>query len=320
VRRLASLVFALACALSACAAAADFPSKPLRIIVPFPPGGGTDLMSRLLAPGLAASLGQPVLVENRSGAGGNIASAAVASAAPDGHTLLTIGPHLAIAVPMYKKLPFDTRRDLAPVAMVGEVPLALLVGPKLQANTVAELVALLRRDPGKLNFSSNGIGATPHMAGELFLYQTRTSAVHVPYRGGADAEQAVIGGDAAFLFENVAVTLPIIRSGRLRALAVASSARSPLLPEVPTMIEAGFPDFVVTAWFGLATTGGTPPETVARLESAVKKLLSEPETRALFEKQNMALRYMGSKDFGAFIDAEIVKWTAAVKFSGATVE
>jgi tripartite-type tricarboxylate transporter receptor subunit TctC len=317
-RRCALLVFALlACA---SVAAADFPSKPLRIIVPFPPGGGTDLMSRLLAPGLSASLGQPVLVENRSGAGGNIASAFVASAPADGHTLLTVGPHLAIAVPMYKKLPFDTRRDLAPVAMVGEVPMVLLVSPRLKVNSVGELVQLLRSEPGKLNFSSNGIGVTPHMAAELFKMQAGVYVVHIPYRGSADAEQAVMTGDAAFLFENLAVTLPLIRSGRLRALAVTSAARHPLLPDVPTMVESGYPKFTVTVWFGLATTGGTPPEDIARLAAAVKRVLAEPEIRAVFEKQNMAVHFMGSKDFGAFIDAEIAKWTAAVKYSGATVE
>jgi tripartite-type tricarboxylate transporter receptor subunit TctC len=316
-RRTALLLFALACA---AAMAADFPSKPLRIIVPFPPGGGTDLTSRLLAQPLSVALGQPVLVENRSGAGGNIASALVASAPADGHTLLTVGPHFAIAVSMHEKLPFDTRRDFVPVAMVGEVPLVLLVNPKLKISSVAELVELLRRNPGRMNFSSNGIGVTPHMAGELFKSQTNTSVVHVPYRSGVDAEQAVMTGDAAFLFENIAVTLPLVKAGRLRALAVASASRHPLLPDVPTMIESGFPDFIVTAWFGLATTGGTPPTAVARLESEVKKALAVPEVRALFEKQNMSLRYMGSKDFAAFIDSEITKWNAAVKYSGASAD
>jgi tripartite-type tricarboxylate transporter receptor subunit TctC len=295
-----------------------FPSRPLRLVVTVPPGGISDFTARILGPKLSDALGQPVVIENRVGAGGNIASELVAKAPPDGHTLLLAAPPTAINVTLYRTLPFDTRRDLAPVALVGSVPNVLVVGPRTQARTVAELVEYGRRNPGKLNYASNSIGTSLHLSSELLKYYGRFFAVHIPYRGVPAAQTAVISGEVDFMFDSLSTALPHLRGGRTRALAVTSRTRAPQLPEVPTMIESGFADFEVSGWTGIMTTGGTPPAAVARLEAELKQILSQPAVVEQFEKPGMSVRFAGAQEFGVFLDAEIERWATAVKHSGAT--
>ncbi len=317
VRIVALLLLWLACA---SAMAQQYPSRPLRLIVTFPPGGITDFTGRILAPRLAEALGQPVIVENKTGSGGNIGTDFVAKAAPDGHTLLVVAPPNAINVTLYKTLPFDTRRDLAPIVLVGSVPNVLVVGPKTPAKTVQELVDFARSNPGKLNFASNGTGTSIQLSSELMKMQGKFSAVHVPYRGAPAATAALLAGDVDFMFDSLSVSLPHIRAGKIRALAVSSRTRSALLPETPTMIEGGFPEFETTGWTGMMTTGGTPPAVIARLEAELMKILAMPDVISAFEKPGMHLRSANAREFAGFFDQEIKRWSAAVKHSGAQAD
>lgn len=305
---------------SVAAIAQSYPARPLRLIVTFPPGGITDFTGRVLAPRLAEALGQPVIVENKTGSGGNIGTDFVAKATPDGHTLLVVAPPNAINVSLYKTLPFDTRKDLAPVALVGSVPNVLVVGPKTPAKSVQELVELARSNPGKLNFASNGNGTSIQLSSELMKMQGNFNAVHVPYRGAPAATAALLAGDVDFMFDSLSVSLPHIRAGKVRVLAVSSRTRSALLPETPTMIEGGFPDFETAGWTGVMTTGGTPPAVIARLEAELLKILSMPDVISALEKPGMNVRPANAKDFTAFFDQEIKRWSAAVKHSGAQAD
>ncbi len=302
------------------AMAQSFPSRPLRMIVTFPPGGITDFTGRVLAPRLAEALGQPVIVENKTGSGGNIGTEFVAKAAPDGHTLLVAAPPNAINVSLYKTLPFDTKRDLAPIALVGSVPNVLVVGPKTLAKTVQELVDFARSNPGKLNFASNGTGTSIQLSSELMKMQGNFTAVHVPYRGAPAATAALLAGDVDFMFDSLSVSLPHIRAGKVRVLAVSSRARSTLLPDTPTMIEAGFADFETTGWTGIMTTGGTPAPIVARLEAELLKILALPDVVSAFEKPGMNARPANANEFAAFLDTEIKRWSVAVRHSGAQAD
>ena len=300
--------------------AQPFPSRPLRMIVTFPPGGITDFTGRVLAPRLAEALGQPVIVENKTGSGGNIGTEFVAKAAPDGHTLLVAAPPNAINVSLYKTLPFDTRKDLAPVALVGSVPNVLVVGPKTPAKTVQELVDFARNNPGKLNFASNGNGTSIQLSSELMKMQGNFAAVHVPYRGAPAATAALLAGDVDFMFDSLSVSLPHIRAGKVRVLAVSTRTRSTLLPDTPTMIEGGFPDFETTGWTGMMTTGGTPAAVIARLESELLRILALPDVVGIFEKPGMNVRPASAKEFAAFLDKEIDRWSIAVRYSGARAD
>jgi tripartite-type tricarboxylate transporter receptor subunit TctC len=307
----------LACA---CALAQPYPSRPLRLVVTFPPGGITDFTGRMLAPRLAEALGQPVIVENKTGSGGNIGTEFVAKAAPDGYTLLVVAPPNAINVSLYKSLPFDTRKDLTPVVFVGSVPNVLVVASKTPAKSVQELVEFARSNPGKLNFASNGTGTSIQLSSELMKMQGNFNAVHVPYRGAPAATSALLAGDVDFMFDSLSVSLPHIRAGKVRVLAVSSRTRSALLPDTPTMIEAGFPDFETTGWTGIMTTGGTPAAVVARLEAELMKILAMPEVISAFEKPGMNVRAANAKDMAAFLDQEIKRWAIAVKHSGAQAD
>jgi tripartite-type tricarboxylate transporter receptor subunit TctC len=300
--------------------AQPYPARPLRMVVTVPPGGISDFTARILAPKLSEALGQPVVVDNKPGAGGNIASELVAKAARDGHTLLIVAPPTAINVTLYKSLPFDTRRDLAPVALVGSVPNVLVVAPTVRANTVSEFIDYGRRNPGKLNYASNSIGTSLHLSAELLKYYGRFYAVHIPYRGVPAAQAALIAGEVDFMFDSLSTVLPQVRAGRSRALAVTSRERSAYLPGVPTMVESGFADFEVSGWTGLMATGGSPAAAIERLEGELKKILAQPEVIEAFEKPGMSVRFAGAREFAAFLDAEIARWSAAVKHSGATAD
>ncbi len=316
---------ALFAALLACAAAAaqtpeSYPSRPIRYLVASAPGGIADITARVLGPRLAESLGQPVVIENRTAGGILVGVELVAKAPADGYTLLSATPQVAIAQSMYKRATIDPRKELAPIALVGMIPNVLVVGPRTQAKTVAELVGLARANPGKLNYSSTGAGTSVHLAAELLKYQAGVSIVHVPYRGAAAAMTALIAGDVDMLVDSLPPSLPHIRAGKVRALAVTTAARAPQLPDVPTMAEAGFPGFEVSAWSGVVAAAGTPPGIVARLEAEIRRALENPQTAATYEKAGLPVHYLDAKDFGAFWDREIEKFAIAVKHSGAAVE
>src|SRR5258707_7919659 len=297
-----------------------YPSRPIRYIVASAPGGIADLTARVLGPRLAEALRQPVVVENRP-AGGIVAGGeAVAKAAPDGYTLLSATPQVAIVQSMVKDLAFDPRRDLAPVALVGVIPNVLVAGPRTPAKTLAELLELARRSPGKLNYSSTGAGTSVHLSAELLKYYAGADIVHVPYRGAAAAMTALLAGDVDIMVDSVPPSLPRIRAGKVRALAVTSARRVPQLPEVPTMIESGDPDFQINGWSGVVTTAGTPPQIIARLEAEIKKALSQPQVAAAYGNAGLTVRFMGAAEFGKFWDAEIAKFALAIKHSGAVKE
>lgn len=311
---------ALAALVLSAPAVAQYPSKPVHLIVTFPPGGITDFTARALGPRLSEALGQPVVIENKTGSGGNIGTDFVAKAAPDGHTLLIAAPPNAINVSLYKSLPFDTKKDLAPLALVGSVPNVLVVAPKTQAASVRELIEYARRNPGRLNFASNGNGTSIHLSGELLKYYGKFSAVHVPFRGAPAAMAALLSGEVDFMFDSLSISAPQIKAGKIRLLAVTSRGRNPMFPDAPTLIESGFPDFEVSGWTGVMTTGGTPQAVIARLEAELRRLLADPAVAGAFEKAGMTVSFAGARGFAAFLDEEIRRWALAVKFSGAQAD
>jgi tripartite-type tricarboxylate transporter receptor subunit TctC len=298
----------------------EYPSRPIRFVVTFPPGGITDFTARALGPRLAEALGQPVIVENRTGSGGNIGTEFAAKAPADGHVLLVAAPPNAINVSLYKTLPFDTKKDLAPVALVGSVPNVLVVGPKTAAKSVRELVDYARSNPGRLNFASNGNGTSIHLSGELLKHYGKFFAVHIPYRGAPAAMAALLSGDVEFMFDSLSISAPQIRAGKIRLLAVSSRERSPMFPGAPTLIESGFPEFEVSGWTGVMTTGGTPQAVIARLEAELRRILSDREMIAAFEKPGMTVSFAGAREFAEFFDAEIRRWVVAVEHSGARAD
>ena len=311
---------AIAALLFSTAALGQYPSKPIRLVVTFPPGGITDFTARALAPRLGEALGQPVIVENRTGSGGNIGTDFVAKSAPDGHALLVAAPPNAINVSLYKTLPFDIRKDLAPVALAGYGANVLVVGPRTPVNSVRELVEHARSNPGKLNFASNGSGTSIHLSGELLKYYGKFDAVHVPFRGAPAAMAALLAGDVDFMFDALSISAPQIRAGKIRLLAVTSRTRSPMFPDAPTLIESGFPDFEVSGWTGIMTTGGTAQTVIARLEAELRRILSDRELIAAFEKPGMTASFAGAREFARFLDEEINRWAIAVKHSGAQAD
>jgi tripartite-type tricarboxylate transporter receptor subunit TctC len=308
--------------------AAGWPTRPVRIVVPFAAGGTTDLLARALAPELQRIFGQPFIVDNKPGAGGNTGSAEVAHSAPDGHTLLmgTVGTH-AINVSLYPKLPFDPVRDFVPVALVAAVPNVLVMNPdnarRYGVDTVADLVRAARANPGKLNMASSGNGTSIHLSGELFKAMTGTFMVHFPYRGSGPALIDLIGGSMDLMFDNLPSSLPHIKSGRLKALAVTSSQRSAVLPDLPTIAEAGgavLANYEATSWFGLLAPAGTPPELVGRLADEVARTLKTPAVGERLLSQGAIPSGIGSTGFATMIATESKKWAQVVKLSGARVD
>src|SRR2546426_5187124 len=296
------------------------PSRPIRSVVASAPGGIADIPPRVLAPRLSEALRQPVVVETRP-AGGIVAGGeAVAKALPDGYTLLSATPQVAIVQSMVKALAFDPRRGLAPVALVGVIPNVPVAGPRTPAKTLAELLELARRNPGKLNYSSTGAGTSVHLSADLLKYSAGPDIVHGPLGGAAAAMTALLAGDVDVMVDSVPPSLPHIRAGKVRALAVTSARRVPQLPEVPTMIESGYPDFEINGWSGVVTTAGTPGGVIARLESEIRRALSQPQVVAAYENAGLTVRFMGAAEFGKFWDAEIAKFALAIKHSGAVKE
>src|SRR5258705_4757342 len=257
-----------------------WPNRPVRFLVPFAAGAGiNDIMARLVGQHLGAGLGQPVVIENRAGAGGIAGTDAAAKAAPDGSTFLMTNVSLVTSAYLYPKLPYDPQKDFVPVTLVATSPLILVVHPSVAASSVQELIALAKANPGRLNFGSGGVGSTPHLSVELFKSAAGFDAVHVPYKGGAPALNDLIGGQLSFMIENMPGTMPFVKGGKLRALAITSAQRSPLEPALPTMAESGVPGYEVVGWNGIVAVKGTPPAIVAKLNTEVVKILHAPEGR-----------------------------------------
>ncbi len=321
VAALVALITGMAAAGSAPGQAPAYPTKPIRIVVPFPPGGATDILARDVAQKLTDAWGQAVIVDNRPGAGGNIGSELVAKAAPDGYTLEmgTVGTH-AINASLYAKMPYDHVKDFAPVILVASVPNVLEVNPALPVNSVAELIAYAKANPGKLNFASSGNGTSIHLSGELFKVMAGVQMTHVPYKGSAPALQDLIAGQVQLMFDNLPPSLPQIKAGKLRALAVTSAARAPALPDVPTVAEAGLPGFEASSWFGVLAPAGTPPAIVAKLNAEIGRWLATPEAKEKLAKQGADAAGGSPEDFVKHIAAETAKWAKVVKESGAKID
>ncbi|MFN9193200.1 MAG: tripartite tricarboxylate transporter substrate binding protein [Pseudomonadota bacterium] len=310
------------------ARAQAWPARPVRIVVPFAAAGPTDILARALAPELARVFGQPFVVDNRPGAGGNNGAAEVAKAPPDGHTLVmgTVGTH-AINPSLYPRMPYDHVRDFVPVTLVAGVPNVLVLNPgtaqKYGINSVPDLVKAARANPGRLNVASSGNGTSIHLAAELFKSMTGTFMVHIPYRGSGPALIDLMGGQMDLMFDNLPSAMPHIRSGRLKALAVTSSARNAAIPELPTVEEAGgqvLKGYEASSWFGLLAPAGTPPDIVGRLQAETAKALATPAMKERLQSQGATPSGMTSAEFARLIDAETRKWAGVVKASGARVD
>jgi len=306
--RLALVVGVATLMLVAPACAQTYPSGLIRIVVPFAAGGINDVAARLIQPYLEKALGQTVIVENRPAASGIVGTDAVARAAPDGHTLLMVASSFTVLPATTAKLPYDSERDLTPVAIVGKNPMIFVVNPAVKANTLAEFVALAKENPGKLNYATPGAASQTHLVAELFSRRAGITMQQVPYRGGAPAIQSVVTGETQFTVLSPLVSLPQIKAGRLRALAVGSLARHPQLPNVPTLAEAGFPDFEAIQWIGLLTTAGTPEEIVSRLNAEVNRALKDPDLVDKLARQGMSPGGGTAAEFRALIEREIRNW------------
>jgi tripartite-type tricarboxylate transporter receptor subunit TctC len=321
-RRVASLLlFGAALLWPFAAAAQDYPTRPIRLIVPFPAGGPSDLFGRILGIKLTENLGQQVVVENRSGVGGVTGVDVVARSAPDGYTIgLSSAGALSIMPFVMSKMPFDWRNDLALLTLVARVPEVLAVHPALKVTTLKDLVDHARANPGKLNFGSSGTGSIAHMAVELLKTEAHIDLVHVPYRGAAPAVTDLLGGQVQLVAFDVPVLLPHIRSGALRALAVTSQKRAPALPEVPTTAEAGFPSVLSDNWYGLIAPAATPPGILNKIGTAATAALSSDDLKAQYAKQDAVAAPTTPAEFAAFVTAEQVKWKAVVAATGVKFE
>jgi tripartite-type tricarboxylate transporter receptor subunit TctC len=314
----ASLIIALG---SPCAATAEtYPAKPVRIVVPYAPGGAVDIVARAVAQELTKRFGQTVLVDNRTGAGGNIGSDAVAKSAPDGYTLLMASPANTINPSLYAKMPYDPMRDLVPIALIGSVPAVLIASRALPVQNVKQLVALAKAQPGALTYGSGGSGSTEHLAGEMFKSLAHVEILHVPYKGGAQVMTDLLGGQIALMFVNQLAALPPVTTGKVKALAVASAERSEALPQVPTFAEAGYPELVVSVWWGVMGPAAMPKELVAQVNREIVAALSSPEMKERL-KTLSAKPIGGTPDaFARFFGEETARWAKVVKASGARVD
>lgn len=301
---------------SSLALAQGYPDRPIKIIHGFAPGGGADLLLRTILPALSENLGQQVVVEYRTGAGGNIAMETVAHAAPDGYTLLMGTPGLAINPSLYKDLPFDPAKDFAPISLIGTVQNVLIVNPDFPARYVAQLIALAKASPGKLNYSSSGTGTSLHLAGELFKASTGVNIVHIPYKGGAQAMTAVIAGEVQMMWNVLPSALPQIKAGKVRALAVTGRVRSGALPDVPTMQEAGVNGYTAITWNGILAPANTPETIVNRLHDAVVKALHSPGMKEKYAAIGQDLAWDTPDEFSKFIADEAARWKNVIRTAG----
>jgi tripartite-type tricarboxylate transporter receptor subunit TctC len=318
----AALALALTLVAPEARAQADYPNRPVRFVVPFTPAGTTDILARVIGEKLAATFGQQFVIENRSGAGGNVGTAGVATAPPDGYTILmgTVSTH-GINPTLYTNIPFDALKDFAPVAFAAAVPNVMVVNPKnVKAKTVQEFIAEAKASPRKLSFASSGSGTSIHLSGELFKRLAGVEMVHVPYRGSGPALTDLLSGQVDVMFDNMPSCIEHVRAGSLRAIAVTSAKRSPALPETPTIAESGLPDFEATSWFAVFAPAKTPRPIVEKLNTEIRKAIDTPELRARWEQLGGEARPMSPDEMGTFVKAEIEKWAAVVKTSGAKVE
>jgi tripartite-type tricarboxylate transporter receptor subunit TctC len=303
------------------AAAQNYPAKPIHLIVPFPPGGPTDIVGRLVGQKLAEGLGQPVVVDNRPGAGGTVGSAAAAKAPADGHTLLYGSTStLAIAPALYHNLSYDPRTAFAPITLVSRGAIIAAVNAQVPAHTLQEFIALAKKEPGKLSYSSAGSGTPPHLAAELFKTVAGVDLLHVPYKGGAPAISDLVGGQVQAIFEGHVVLLPHIKSGKVRALAITGQKRDPALPDVPTFAEAGLPSYDVYFWSGLVAPAGTPNDIITRLSGVLVQALNAPDAREALTRQGLEPAPTTPQQFAAFIGSEVERWGRVAKDSGAKLD
>jgi tripartite-type tricarboxylate transporter receptor subunit TctC len=303
------LIFALSTCLLPQAAAQPYPARPIKMIVPFPPGGPVDVAARIVAQQLPRTLGQPVVVENRAGAAGSLGAKAAASAEPDGYTLLCGNISTLVVLPaVTNNRDYDPGKVFAPVAKLTQNYEVLVVHPAFSAKSVAELVAHAKANPGKLNYGSAGVGNATHLAAELFKLKTGADIVHIPYKGASEAVTGVLGGQVDMFFGDIGGMLPLLREGTLRALAISSDSRSALIPELPTMIENGVPDYVVLTYVGVVAPAGTAASIIGKLNAAINESLAAPEAAAAFARLGAEIRPASSQDFAAFLAAETQKW------------
>ena len=314
------LLICLLCLCGAASAHAEYPDKPIKIVVGFAAGGGSDILTRTIAPALAQALGQPVIVDNLPGAGGNRAMLEVARAKPDGYTLLMGTPGLATNSSLYANLGFDPAKDFAPVALVASVQNVLLLRPSLSVQKVSELIELARQSPGKLNYASPGSGTSLHLAGELFNESAGIKTVHVPYKGGGQALSDLMSGQVDFMFNVLPSALPQIKAGTVRAIAVTGSQRSDSLPDIPTMIESGVAGYTAVTWNGILAPAATPPEIIEKLNKTIGQVLTNPEMLQRYASIGTTVLIGSPEDFAKLIRDETVKWRRAIQASGLKAE
>jgi tripartite-type tricarboxylate transporter receptor subunit TctC len=304
-------------ALTAFAAAQDYPTKPIRMIIPFPPGGGSDVTGRVVATALGERLGKQVIVDNRAGAGGVVGSELAANAPKDGYTLLMVSLAHTVNPWLYDlNGRYDPIKSFAPVAIVAASPVVLVVNPSLPVHSVTDLLTLAKQQPGKLQYASAGIGSVTHLAGELFKYTSKVDMLHVPFRGAGPATIDVVGGHTSLMFGGLLATVPHIRSGKLRALGVGSLKRNAILPEVPTIAEAGVPGYETINWFGLVAPAGTPPAIIERLHREITAVQDLPEVQKQFDADGATVMRMTPAEFGDYMVADMSKWERVVKEAG----
>ena len=298
-----------------------YPAKSVKMVVPFPPGGSLDFAGRLIAQKLTEMWGQSVVVENKPGAGGNIGADFVAKSAPDGYTILlgALSTH-AVNPSLYKSMPYDAAKDFAPITLIAVTPNVLVVNAQSPVNNVAEFIAYAKANPGKLAFGSGSNGSAGHLAGELFKAETGTDAVHIPYKGGAPATQALLAGDTQFMFDNLANAMAQVKAGKLKALAVTTAERSKLAPDLPTMAEAGLPGFDISTWYGFFAPAGTPPAIIAKWNADVTRILTSPDVRAKLMADGAEPAPNTPEQFSQMIARELAKYARIVKLSGAKVD
>jgi len=317
--RLAGIALALL-ALAPAAFADDYPSKPIRLIIPFPPGGSNDVVGRLVAKELSTQLKQQVFVDNRGGAGGVIGTLDISKATPNGYTLGIVSIAHAVNPALHKDLGYDPIKSFEPITVLATGPNVLVVNPELPVHSVKELLALAKQKPGELNYASAGIGSFQHLGGELFKLMAGVNLVHVPYKGGGPAMQDVIGGHVKIMFSSLVQTTPFIKSGQLRALGTGGEKRSPVLPDVPTIAEAGVPGYAANNWWGVVAPAGTPAPIVQKVYAGLQAALKSPELVAEFDREGASVVTMSSAEFSEFIKTEIVKWGQVVEKGGITAQ
>jgi tripartite-type tricarboxylate transporter receptor subunit TctC len=304
-------------ALTTAVAAQEYPAKPIRMIIPFPPGGGSDVAGRVIATALSERLGKQVIVDNRAGAGGVIGSELAANAPKDGYTLLMVSLAHTVNPWLYDlKGRYDPIKSFAPVAIIAASPVVLVVNPNLPVNSVADLVALAKKQPGKLQYASAGVGSVTHLAGELFKYTAKVDMLHVPFKGAGPATVDVVGGHTSLMFGGLLATTPQVRSGKLRALGMGSLKRNPIFPDVPSIAEAGVPGYETVNWFGLVAPAGTPTEIVERLHREITAVQDAPAVQKQFDSDGATIVRMSPAAFGAYMVADMNKWERVVKDGG----